>query len=454
MGTGKMNRRDFMRRSGVAAGTVALRSAGKVVWSSGPGPARSAPSDRVRVGVLGIGARAQQDAYSFSVVPGVELVAAADVYVDRLLRATELFGPKLQTTGDYRRILERKDIDAVLVASPDRWHKRMMIEAMEAGKDVYCEKPMTYTIDEGFEIIAAARRTKRIVEIGSQWVNSPLADMAKKWIDDGRCGEITLVKAWENRNTPAGAWFYPIAPDASERTIDWKEWLGPAPQVAFDPKRYFRWRGYWDYSGGLQTDLVVHHLTTLHYLMSQTAPQSAITYGGSYRWKKQYPEFEVPDVVNTLFEYPGFTYNVALTLNSSAEGSGAYFMGTKGAIHISGRAMTFYQENPLDDFAWVVEAWPKRMQEAFVKKRGIAGINHPYPKGSCTAPLADEHYEVVGDPTDLHVRAFVDCVRSRKPTRETAVEGHNAALGAHIANISYRHGSRKVTWDGKQAQVV
>jgi predicted dehydrogenase len=454
MGSEKMNRRDFMQRSGAAAGSVALRSAGKVVWQSDPAPARPAPSDRVRVGVLGIGARAQEDAYSFSVVPGVELVAAADVYVDRLIRANELFGETLQTTSDYRRILDRKDIDAVLIGSPDHWHRRMMMEAMDAGKDVYCEKPMTHTIDEGFAIMAAARRTGRIVQIGSQWVDSPLAGLAKKWIDDGRCGQITQVKAWENRNTPAGAWFYPIAPGASERTIRWKDWLGSAPPVAFDPKRYFRWRGYWDYSGGLQTDLVVHHLNTLHYLMNQTAPESAITYGGSYRWKKIHPEFEVPDVVNTLFEYPGFAYNVSLTLNSSAEGFGAYFMGTKGTIQVSEAAMSFYQENPLDDFGWVVEAWPKRMQKAFAKERGIVGINQPYPKGSCTAPLATERYEVIGDPTDLHVKAFVECVRSRKPTKETAVEGHNAALGAHIANISYRQGSRKVTWDGKQAQVV
>jgi hypothetical protein len=129
-------------------------------------------------------------------------------------------------------------------------------------------------------------------------------------------------------------------------------------------------------------------------------------------------------------------------------------MGTKGTIQVSEVAMSFYQENPLDDFGWVVEAWPRRMQEALVKERGIVGINQPYPKGSCTAPLATEHYEVIGDATDLHVKAFVESVRSRKPTKETAVQGHNAAVGAHIANISYRKGSRKVSWDGKQAQVV
>jgi predicted dehydrogenase len=454
-GNYSMDRREFMRRSGLlGAGTVALTSGGKVVWASAPGPALVPPSDRLRVGVIGIGARAMQDAYSFTVLPGVELVAAADVYKDRLTRAKELFGEKLETTGDYRRILDRKDIDAVLLATPDHWHKAQVIEAMEAGKDVYCEKPMTYTIDEGFEIVAAEKRTGRILQIGSQWVNSPLTELAKKWIEEGRCGQITLVKAWENRNTPSGAWFYPIAPDGNEETIDWKQWLGPAPQRPFDARRYFRWRCYWDYSGGLQTDLVVHHLNTLHYLMKQTAPQSAITYGGSYRWKKIYPETEVPDVVQTLFEYPGFTYNVSLTLNSSSQGFGAYFMGTKGTIQISETAMSFYTDDPFDDYGWVVATWPDKMQQEFVKQNHIVGIYQPWAPGLCTAPEANEHYDVIGDPTDLHVKAFVECVRTRKRSKESGVEGHNAALGAHIANMSYRNGSRKVTWDGKKAAVV
>jgi predicted dehydrogenase len=453
---GFVNRREFMRRSGLAAtaGTVVLRSGNRTVWASNPGPASVPPSDRLRVGVLGIGARAQQDAASFAIIPGVEVVAAADVYKDRLIRAKEILGDRLETTGDYRSILDRKDIDAVLIGSPDHWHKRMIIDAMNAGKDVYCEKPMTYTIEEGFEIMDAEKRSGRILQIGSQWVNSPLTEMAKKWIEEGRCGQITLVKAWENRNTPSGAWFYPIAPDGNEQTIDWKRWLGTAPSRPFDARRYFRWRCYWDYSGGLQTDLVVHHLNTLHYLMNETAPRSAITYGGCYRWKKIYPETEVPDVVQTLFEYPNFTYNVSLTLNSSNQGFGALFMGTKGTIQIDEVKMSFYADDPLDDYGWVVAAWPEKMQQEFVKQNHIVGINQPWAPGSCTAPLAYEHYDIIGDPTDLHVKAFIECVRTRRRSKESGVEGHNAALGAHIANLSYRHGSRKVTWDGRQAKIV
>ena len=450
-----MNRRDFIRRSGAGtAGSLALRSGGKVVWSSEPGPARVAPSDRVRVGVIGVGARAQQDAYCFTVVPGVELVAVADVYDSRLTRAKELFGDKLATTRDYRHLLDRHDLDAILIGTPDHWHARMIVEAMAAGKDVYCEKPMTYKIEEGFEIIDAEKRYNRILQIGSQFVDSPLVEMAKKWIEEGRLGQITLIKSWENRNTPAGAWFYPIAPDGNEQTIDWKQWLGSAPDRPFDARRYFRWRCYWDYSGGLQTDLVVHHLNTVHFLMNETAPLSAITYGGGYRWKRIHPEAEVPDVVQTLFEYPNFTYNVSLTLNSQNQGFGTYVMGTKGTIQIDEVKMTFYPENPFDDYAWVVAAWPEKLQQEFVKKENIVGINQPWAPGTCTAPEAYEHYDIVGDPTDLHVKAFVESVRTRKPTREGAVPGHHAALGAHIANLSYRSGSRKVTWDGRKAALV
>lgn len=451
-----MNRRDFMRHSGIAAtaGTVALRSGGKVLWSSSPGPASVPPSDKVRLGVIGIGARALQDTYSFTVTPGVELVVACDVYQDRLIRAKELFGEKLETTGDYRKILERKDIDVVLIAVPDHWHKKMIIDAMDAGKDVYCEKPMTYTIEDGSEIIEAEKRTGRILQIGSQWVNSPLTELAKKWIDEGRCGQITLVKAWENRNTPSGAWFYPIAPDGNEETIDWKSWLGPAPQRPFDARRYFRWRCYWDYSGGLQSDLVVHHLNTLHFLMNETYPRSAITYGGSYRWKTIYPETEVPDVVQTLFEYPNFTYNVSLTLNSSSQGFGAYFMGTKGTIQVSEVALSFYTDDPFDDSGWVVATWPQKMQAEWVKQNNFVNINQQWAPGTCTAPEANEHYDLIGDPTDLHVKAFVECVRARKRSKESGVEGHNAAAGAHLANLSYRNGSRKVLWDGKKATLA
>jgi len=454
-GRNSMNRRDFIRRSGLGgAGGVALRSGGKVLWATEPGPASVPPSDRVRVGVIGPGMRGLQDAGGFLAVPGVELVMAADVYDDRLKRAKELWGEKLETTKDYRRVLDRKDIDAVLIAVHDPWHKRLMIESMQSGKDVYCEKPMTYRIEEGFEILDAEKRYNRILYIGSQGVSSPLVHMAKKWIDEGRLGQITLVKSWENRNTPTGACYYPIAPDACEENIDWKTWLGPAPPVPFDPRRYFRWRIYWDYSGGMATDLGVHYVNTLHYLLGETAPKSAICYGGSYRWKKIYPETEIPDVVQVLYEYPDFTFNLSITLNTENQSIGTLFMGTKGTIQLDEVKMTFYPEDPLESYGWIVNAWPAAMQKQFIKENNIVGLDQTWAPGACTAPEKYEHYDIIGDPTDLHVKNFVESVRTRQRSPEGAVEGHNAVVAAHIANMSYKHGSRKVTWDGKQAKIV
>ena len=145
--------------------------------------------------------------------------------------------------------------------------------------------------------------------------------------------------------------------------------------------------------------------------MNEPAPRSAITYGGSYRWKKIYPETEVPDVVQTLFEYSNFTYNVSLTLNSSSQGFGAYFMGTKGTVQVSETELAFYPDEPLDDYGWVVAAWPDKMQQEFVKANNIVGINQPWSPGTCRTPETNEHYNIIGDPTDLHVKAFVECVR-------------------------------------------
>ena len=450
-----MDRREFIRRTGAGtAGSLALQSSGKTLWAANPGLASVPPSDRVRVGIIGPGMRGLQDAGSLLTVPGAELVMAADVYDDRLTRVKEVFGESLATTKEYRRLLDRKDIDAVLVATHDPWHKRIVVEAMESGKDVYCEKPMTYKIEEGFEIIAAESRYNRILYVGSQGVSSPLVQMAKRWIEEGRLGQITQVKSWENRNTPTGACYYPITPDVSEDQLDWKTWLGPSRQVPFDPRRYFRWRIYWDYSGGMATDLGVHYLSTLHYLLGEAAPRSATCYGGSYRWKNIYPETEIPDVVNVLYEYPNFIFNLSITLNSQTQETGTLFMGTKGTVLLDGVKMAFYPEQKLDAYGWIVNAWPRAKQMQFLKANNLTGLDQAWAPGSCTAPEKYEQYDIVGNPTDLHMKNFVDSIRTRKPSLEGAVAAHNAVVGGHIANLSYKQGSRKVTWDGKQAKVA
>ena len=449
-----INRRDFMFGSGLTtAVSSAVFSGNKLLWAASPGPASVPPSDRLRLGVIGMGMRAFQDVASFVSATGTELVMAADVYDGRLTRAKEIY-KDVETTKDYRRILDRKDIDIVLIATPDQWKKRMILETMESGKDVYCEKPLTYTVQDGFDIIKAEKRYNKILQVGSQEVASPLVELIKKWVDDGKLGQITQAKSSVCRNSAEGACYYPIAPDASEKTIDWKNFLGPAPDRPFDVKRYFHWRVYWDYSGGMATDLGVHYVNTLHYVLGLTAPRSVVCYGGSYHWNKIYPETEIPDTIDILYEYPGMTSHFSVNLSTTGPDQGTYIYGTMGTAFMGRGGLTFSEGSQKPSWSWVINAWPIALQKQWLKEQNMISLAREYAPGTDTTSVRSEVYEGVGDITDLHVQSFVDSVRTRKPTREGAVQGSNAALAGHMANLSYKNGGRKVTWDGKQMNLA
>src|SRR5262249_43563872 len=208
------------------------------------------PTDRIRVGAFGVGIRGLADLRSAVKVAGVELAAVADVYDGRLTLAKETWGGQLITTRDYREILARSDIDAVVVATPDHWHAQMAVDAMNAGKDVYVEKPMVQQLDEGLRVVDASRQSGRIVQVGSQHPSSIVYAKARDLFRAGAIGEPNVVEAWINRNSPTGAWQYSVPPDASPQTIDWDRFLGRAPKRPFDPIRLFRWRNYRDYGTG------------------------------------------------------------------------------------------------------------------------------------------------------------------------------------------------------------
>ena len=238
-----INRRQFMQWS--TAMGLAFRGAALPMGLKPP------PSDRITVGMIGVGARAHQLMPAIQAVPGTEIVGVCDAYKGRLERAVERTGGRAKIYPDYQAILADKSIDAVVIATPDHWHKTIAIAALRAGKDVYIEKPLTYAIDEGVAIVDEVRKTGRVLQVGSQGISEKLQQKAREIIQSGRLGQITMIRATFNRNTASGAWIYPIPPDASPQTVNWETFLGSAPKRPYDAARFFRWRCYWDYSGGI-----------------------------------------------------------------------------------------------------------------------------------------------------------------------------------------------------------
>jgi predicted dehydrogenase len=433
-----MNRRDFMKHT-VLTGAAAAVSAG-VVRGSGAVPA----SDRVTLGVIGTGARAQQLIDAAQQVPGVEVVAICDAYTGRAARAQARTGGKAAIAKDGRDLLARPGVDAVIVGTPDHLHKAMTVAALDAGKDVYVEKPMTYTVDEGLEIIAAVKRSNRVLQVGSQGVSSPLNATARDLVKSGKLGQITLIRASYNRNTAGGAWIYPIPPDATPQTVNWDAFLGDAKKRPFDAARFFRWRCYWDYSGGIAGDLFVHLLTTIHFVMGATMPATVLASGELYRWKER----EVPDTLNGLLIYPeGFTVNLSSTFNNeSASESGFEILGTEGSIVFRGNRLTFTPENVHEDNRWVVSSWPRDLEEAYYADPKVQAQETPSSWAPRMLP-GGETWEQQGQDSDVtHLANFIAAVRSRQQPYENATVGHHAAAAAHMVNASLRQ-RRLVEWD-------
>ena len=248
-------------------------------------PKPTGPNDRIQIATIGMGIIGFIDTACALKVPGVELVAAADVYEGRRTHAKEVYGDKVQTYVDYREILARKDVDAVLICVPDHWHARMSIDAMKAGKAVYCEKPMVRGVEEGPGVIAVQKETNSVFQVGSQFASSILYDKVKDLIHTGAIGKLHAIEARYNRNSDTGAWQYSIPTDASTETVDWDRFLGDAPKRPFDPIRFFRWRNYWDYGTAVAGDLFIHLLTGIHHATGAIGPTRVDAMGGRRYWK-------------------------------------------------------------------------------------------------------------------------------------------------------------------------
>jgi len=364
-----------------------------------------------------------------------------------------VFGDKVFTSRDYREVLARPDVDAVIIGTPDHWHAQVSIDAMEAGKDVYCEKPMVHSIAEGHRVIEAQRKTARIFQVGSQRVSSIIYRKAKELLAAGAIGELNLVEAWWNRNSAIGAWQYSIPPDASPQNIDWDRFLGNAPKIAFEPIRLFRWRNYQDYGTGVAGDLFVHLFSGLHYIAGIMGPTRVMTTGGLRHWKDGR---DVPDVMLGLFDYaqsaklPAF--NLSLKVNfadGSGETTGFRFVGNEGIMTVGSEVTISRKARPREP-GYTIGTFPKAVQEAFLKE-----YREKYPSGKPQLePVSEESYR---PPTGYnesldHFTNFFESVRSRAPLVEDSVFGLRAAGPALLSNLSYFE-NRPYGWDPEKSKI-
>jgi predicted dehydrogenase len=429
------------RRTFLGSTTLATAAAAQ----SAP-PARPVgPNSRITVGMIAVGARAHELLEAIKQNEGAEIVAVCDAYKGRVERAIQRTGGRAKPVADWREILHDKSIDVVTVASPDHWHKTHVVEALKAGKDVYCEKPLTYTVEDGLEILEAVKQTGRLVQVGSQGMSSATQQQAKELIKSGKLGKVTMIRASYNRNTASGAWIYPIPPDASPATVNWDMFLGPAPKRAFDLARFFRWRCYKDYSGGIATDLFVHLCTTIHFLMDAKMPSSVVAMGQLYRWKESR---DVPDTLNAILEYPeGFTVNLSSTFNNQLSSEGSFqILGTEGSITLGWGALTFHPEAAIEDNRWIVESWPQKLQEAYYKDPKVRREELPGTRPPQVIPAVQTYRERGLEATVVHFQKFFESVRTRKPTVQDALLGHRAAACAHLINRSVET-KKLVQWD-------
>ena len=406
-----------------------------------------APSDRVRFAIVGVGMEGANLLGMSVQLQGVECVAAADLYDGRHELAREIAGSSIKTTRRYQELLDDKSIDAILVAVPDHWHKQVVIDALAAGKDVYCEKPMSHSPSDGLAMVAAAGKTNRIVQVGAQRTSSVLCAKAKEFFDQGVIGDLSLVEGSYGRNSPSGAWEYPPPPDLSPENVDWNTWLGTTPKKPFDPYLFARWRCWKEYGTGMAGDLLVHLLSGMQFVMGiNEIPKRVSSFGGIYRWKDGR---NMPDVQPALFEYADVPVYMRLTLGTEST-EVTRFMGSKGIIELTPTSVSYIPQAGVDRTpSSYAGSFPSRLKGPYLKQ----WRKDHYPEPGHEPTLETFTYNGISyDYLAPHLWNFFQSVRSRKPVLQDAVFGHNAAMGCHLVNASYFR-QRPVSWDAATASI-
>ena len=407
----EMHRREFLVSSAAAASLLSVESARGFQ-----------ANDTLNVACLGTGGRAQRVLMTrLAKIPNVRIAAVCDVWDAHLAAGAKLADPKaIQEGTDFRRLLDRSDIDAVCIGAPDHWHVPMTIAACEAGKDVYVEKPLTHDLSEGEAVIAAQNKHKRVVQVGTQQRNMPHLIEAKKILQSGVLGKIHKIHMSWNRNS---ARWTRTKYGIKLGDVRWKQFLGNAPNQPFDEYRMRNWRWFWDFGGGIFTDLMVHWMDTAYWMLDMGNPESAMSIGDHFAAKDLW---ETPDTVQTLLRYPEQQLQAYFegTFVNHRNRSALIFMGTEANLYCDrGR----YEVRP--ERGKKVE--PRKRIDG---KRDILGL---------------DFYDEV-DGALYHMREWVDCVRTRKKPSCPVEEGVRSAAAAHLANLSYRQGRVARLGDSKK----
>ncbi|GHB80264.1 Gfo/Idh/MocA family oxidoreductase [Persicitalea jodogahamensis] len=452
----KPDRRTFLKNATAASALLAVggMAQARPTYSYIKNLKKVSPNDKIRIATIGMGIQGNFDTQAaLRSAPDAELVAVADLYDGRLQRVKETFGKEIITTRDYREILARPDIDAVLIVTPDHWHDHITKAALKAGKHVYCEKPMVHHIDEGLSVIDAWKKSGKTMQVGSQRISSAAYEEAKKMIAAGDIGEINYVESNNDRFGAIGAWNYSIPPDASPETCDWDRFLGDAPKVPFDAKRFFRWRNYRDYGTGVAGDLFVHLITGVHYVTGSMGPQRIFSSGELSYWKDGR---DVPDVLVSILEYPKTDihekFQMVLRVNFANAGAiknNTRIIGTEGQIEFDNQGIILTKKKLPEAPGYgnydSYFTFPEETQKEFVKN-----YDAKYPPETRKAEPVKEVKFSKPDKEDEHANHFANFFENMRKgsqgTIEDPVFAFRAAAPVLACNESY-FDQKTVYWD-------
>lgn len=459
----KLSRKNFLRNSalglaGLSVSPLFAKAADSVHHlEQQPLKTRFSANDRIRVAAIGMGIIAHENVITALRVPGVEFVAAADAFDSRLVRTKEIWGDHIYTTRDYREILDRSDVDLVLINTPDHWHAKMSIDALEAGKHVFCEKPVVQRIEEGNAVIEAHRRSGKVLHVGSQFGSNMIFLKAAELFKAGAIGTLNQIVATYNRNSSLGAWQYTIPDNASPDNLDWDAFLGHATERPFDPTRFFRWRNYDDYGTGVAGDLFVHLFTGIHTVLDSYGPTRISGFGGLRSWLDGR---DAEDVVAGQYHYPQTETHPECTCvlqSNLADGGGSgtqfLFIGDEGSLAVdpfsSVRLTRLPRRDPsinevirgYNSVRTFSETDQRRIEQQMIRERQ-ASVNFS-PEMNVTeefraAPGYDDRLD--------HFANMFDSVRNGAPQVQPPIVGFRAAAPSLLTNTSIRE-NRVVHWD-------